>query len=181
MTPAQAVYDRNGVSSISLTIQTLAAVGADEGTVEERTMTREAVQDYYAEVADRNPGDVEYVEWVDDGNAKELGKLSLIDQRNAVDVIVCRTSEERKLVEDIRRAWNDFQYDEMDDLIQQTRNITVSVPIYSQDSPEADAIRSLPELAETSIRVLDTRHYDSHFDATRGLVIPETTVDSRFL
>lgn len=182
-TPAQAVYDRSGISAVSLTVQTLARLGEGE-EVEEITMTRDAVQEYYAGVAALNPGNPGYVDMVDDAEAEKLGELSLIDNRETVEVIVCRSPEDTRLVQSIRDAWDAREYDEVDTLLDKSKPLRVSIPIYRQESDEAEALRTLPKLhGETEVRVLDTRgdRFDSYFDPTRGLVVPGTTIDSRFL
>jgi len=180
-TPAQAVYDAGGVSTISLTSQTLDAVGANDGTVVERTMTREAVQHYYGLVADRNPGSPQYVEWVDEANGAKLGTLSLIGQRESVDVVVCRTDDDRELVDAMATALNEFDYDTFDELRDRAKDITVSLPIYSQDSTEAETVKDLEEFGDTGLRVLRRPGNKNYFDETNGLAVEGPSVDDRFL
>lgn len=180
-TPAQAVYDSEGVSTISLTSKTLDAIDADDGTVTERTMTREAVQHYYGLVADRNPGSPQYVEWVDEANGAKLGELSLIGQRESVDVVVCRTDADRDLVDAMESALAEFDYDAFGDYRDEAKDITVSLPIYSQDSTEAETARHLEPLSDTDLCVLRRPQGTSYFDTTRGLAVDEPSVDDRFL
>jgi len=180
-TPAQAVYDSEGVSTISLTSRTLDAIGANDGTVAERTMTREAVQHYYGLVAGRNPGSPQYVEWVDEAKADELGTLSLIGQRESVDVIVCRTDADRELVDAMESAVREFDYDAFGNRRDEAKDITVSLPIYSQDSSEAETARHLEPLGDTDLRVLRRPQGTSYFDTTKGLAVDEPSVDDRFL
>jgi len=180
-TPSQAVYDSRGVSTISLTSKTLDAIGAGENTVSEQTMTRDAVQHYYDLVSDRNPGSPEYVEWVDEAKADKLGALSLIGKRDSVDVIVCRTSAEEKLVDKMETAINEFDYETFDELRHETKGMTVSVPIYRQDSREAETVRNLQPLDTTDLRVLRNPRGTSHFDETKGLAVTDPGVDDRFL
>ncbi|PSQ29039.1 CRISPR-associated endonuclease Cas3'' [Halobacteriales archaeon QS_9_68_17] len=180
-TPAQAVYDSAGVSTISLTAKTLDAIGANDGTVAERTMTREAVQHYYGLVAGRNPGSPQYVEWVDEAKGAKLGTLSLIGQRESVDVVVCRTDADRDLVDAMESAVREFDYDEFGDRRDEAKEITVSLPIYSQDSTEAETARHLEPLGDTDLRVLRRPQGTSYFDTTKGLAVDEPSVDDRFL
>ena len=180
-TPAQAVYDSEGVSTISLTSKTLDAIGTNDGTVAERTMTREAVQHYYGLVADRNPGSPQYVEWVDEAKGAELGTLSLIGQRESVDVVVCRADADRELVDEMVSAVREFDYEAFGDRRDEAKEITVSLPIYSQDSTEAETTRQLEPLGDTDLCVLRRPQGTSYFDTTKGLAVDEPSVDDRFL
>ncbi|MBX0322925.1 CRISPR-associated endonuclease Cas3'' [Halomicroarcula sp. F13] len=180
-TPSQAVYDSQGVSTISLTSKTLDAVGANEGTIPESTMTREAVQHYYRLVSDRNPGSPEYVDWVDEANADKLGSLSLIGRRDSVDVIVCRTDADSQMAESMKTAIREFDYEAFETLRDESKDITVSLPIYSQDSREAETVRNLEELGDTGLHVLRRSRSKDYFDETKGLAVDNPSVDDRFL
>jgi len=180
-TPAQAVYDSEGVSTISLTARTLDAIGANDGTVAERMMTREAVQHYYGLVADRNPGSPQFVEWVDEANADELGALSLIGRRESVDVVVCRTDADRDLVDAMGTALAEYDHDTFGDLRDEAKEITVSLPIYSRDSTEAETVQQLEPLDDTDLRVLKHPESKTYFDETNGLAVEGPSVDDRFL
>lgn len=180
-TPSQAVYDTRGVSTVSLTSKTLDAIGAGDGTVAERTMTRDAVQHYYGLVSDRNPGNPQFVDWVNEVKAAELGALSLIGKRDSVDVIVCRTDAEETLVDEMETAMNEFDYERFNDLRDEAKEMTVSVPVYRQDSREAETVRNLEPLGDTDLRILRHPQSTSHFDETKGLAVNEPGVDDRFL
>jgi len=180
-TPSQAVYDSRGVSTISLTSKTLDAIGAGEGTVPERTMTRDAVQHYYCLVSDRNPGDTHFVDWVDEAKAEKLASLSLIGKRDSIDVIVCRTDAEETLVDEMEAATNEFDYDRFEELRDAAKDITVSVPVYRRDSREAETVRNIEKLSQTDLRVLRHPQSTSYFDESKGLAVNEPGVDDRFL
>ncbi|GGI97203.1 hypothetical protein GCM10008995_03970 [Halobellus salinus] len=180
-TPSQAVYDSRGVSTISLTSKTLDAIGADDDTVAERKMTRDAVEHYYGLVSDRNPGDPQFVDWVNEAKAAKLGDLSLIGKRDSVDVIVCRTDAEVTLVDKMEVAMNEFEYERFDDLRNEAKDMTVSVPVYGQDSREAETVRNIEPLGDTDLRVLRHPQTTSHFDETKGLAVNDPGVDDRFL
>ncbi len=180
-TPSQAVYDSRGVSTISLTSKTLDAIEAGDGTVAERTMTRDAVQHYYGLVSDRNPGDPQFADWVNEANAEELGALSLIGRRDSVDVIVCRTDADRDLVDAMRTALERSDYDEFETHREEAKDITVSLPIYSRDSTEAETVADLGRLRDTELRVLERPQSKTYFDETNGLAVEGPSVDDRFL
>jgi len=99
-TPASAVYGR-GESLTKLTGQALATV-YDGDPMPEPDVTRNAVEHYFDLLDGRDVGADEYVEYLERAEAEELGRLSLIDERLAVDVIVTRTADERETVEEIR-------------------------------------------------------------------------------
>jgi len=144
-------------------------------------MTRDAVQYYYGLVSDRNPGDPKFVDWVNEAKAADLGSLSLIGKRDSVDVIVCRTDAEVTLVDEMEVAMNMFDYETFDDLRDHAKDRTVSVPVYSQDSREAETVRNLEPLADTDLRVLRHPRSTSYFDETKGLAVDDPGVDDRFL
>lgn len=183
-TPAAAVYDRRGVSTVSETTNALDAVRDGETTLSEQRLTMDMVPEYYQRLSSLNPGNPAYVEFIENAEFEKLGSLSLIDTRRSVEVIVCRTKADKALVEDAREAWNTGRYDTFDDLVDRTKEMRVSVPVYDENSDEADALSGLSRLCEGSeLRVLDLmspRNRD-YFDSTTGLVVPETTVNARFL
>lgn len=186
-TPAEAVYEKWGDSLISLTVEVLDAedtLSADS-PIREATVSSDAVETYYEKLAtDRNAGKAEYVDYLARGECDEAGRLSLIDQRNAVDVIVCRTEAERDEVETIGDEWNTGQFESVRDRLDGLRKAQVSVPIYSQESPEASAVKDLnPVHGDTELRWIHAGkgHFDVYFDATTGFVVPDSTVERRFL
>jgi len=125
-TPASAVYGR-GESLTKLTGQALATV-YDGDPMPEPDVTRNAVEHYFDLLDGRDVGADEYVEYLERAEAEELGRLSLIDERLAVDVIVTRTADERETVEEIRRAFGEYRWDDLDDLVESTADWQVSVP-----------------------------------------------------
>lgn len=181
-TPAEAVYNRDA-SLLPVAADTLESVREDVGTLTETAVARTAVEKYYRRLHEnRNVGKRTYANYVDDARADELGDLSLIDRQRAVDVLVCRTDAERDLVEDIRRADGEYDFEKRRQLLDETKSLRISVPVYREDSETADAVRGLPELVpDENLRVLDVRDYDSYFDGTTGFVVPESTVDHQFL
>jgi len=186
-TPAEAVYERWGDSLISLTVAVLDSEGllAGDAPVQEAAVSSDAVETYYEKLAtDRNAGKAEYVDHLDRGECEQAGRLSLIEQRRAVDVIVCRTQAERDAVETIGDEWNTGQFDSVRERLDDLRTAQVSIPIYSDDSPEARTVKDLnPVHSETDLRWIDARkaRFDQHFDATTGFVVPDSTVERRFL
>jgi CRISPR-associated endonuclease/helicase Cas3/CRISPR-associated endonuclease Cas3-HD len=180
-TPSQAVYDSRGVSTISLTSKTLDAMDTNKGTLAERTMTREAVQHYFGLVSDRNPGDPKFVDWIKEAKAAELGNLSLIGKRDSVDVIVCRTDADRALVDAMRNALDRYDYEMFEEYRQRAKQITISLPIYSQDSAEAQTVADLNKIPDTELRILERSQSKTYFDMTTGLAVEGPSIEDRFL
>jgi len=186
-TPASAVYGR-GESLTKLTGQALATV-YDGEPMPEPAVTRSAVEHYFSLLEGRGVGADEYVEFLERAEAEQLGRLSLIDERPAVDVVVTRTAEERETVEEIRQAFGEYRWDELDDLVESTADWQVSVPVYPGDDDTMEKLAACEPLLPDSDRgeidrlVLDGRpgRHDGYFDATDGVVIPDTSVEARLL
>jgi len=183
-TPAEAVYNR-GTSLLPVAASTLESVRDDDGTLSETDVAREAVKTYYERLhKEKDVGKQTYADYVDEARADELGRLSLIDQRLTIDVIVCRTTDEREIVEAIETAWGNYEFDRVRTLLDETKAFRVSVPIYRADSDEAQKLGTLSRVhPDTDIRWLDTvsDRYEDYFGPTTGLVVPDSTVEARFL
>jgi len=186
ITPGEAVYNEWGDSLLSVTAQVLGEHEPDEwGVLPESTVAWDGVREYYRLLTEeRRIGKQSYVDLLDDGAFDEAGALSLIDQRLALDVIVCRTDDERATIEAIKEAWASYDFERVQELLDTTKQAQVSVPIYREDSEEAQTFGRLNCVhSETDIRWLDTRtsQHETYFDATTGLVVPDNTVSRRFL
>lgn len=181
-TPAEAVYNR-GASLLPVVAATLNAVRDGSGTLSETEVARTAVTRYYERLdEEKDVGKQTFADYVNEAKADELGRLSLIDQRRAADVFVSRTDAERELAERIREAHRTYDFETLDQLLDETKPLRISVPYYREDSETADAIRALPELIkDEGLYELDVRQYGSHFDRTTGFVVPDSTVGHQFL
>jgi hypothetical protein len=181
-TPAEAVYNRN-VSLLPVVAETLQSVSGDESSLDETTVARNAVDEYYRRLRDdKNVGKDTFVDYVDEAKGKQLGELSLIDQRQSAEVLVVRTTTERELVEAIREANAAYDFGRLRSLLDKTKPLRISVPYYRSDSDIADAITDLPQIIkDEGIYELDVTQRQSYFDHTTGFVVPESTVDHQFL
>lgn len=185
-TPGEAVYNKwSGENSLlSLTDRAIETVRSNASIVPDATIAWEGVREYYDLLSERDPGKDSWVSLVDTAKAEQLGEKSLIEQRLAVDVVVCRTQTERDRIEQIGEAWREFAFGEVERLLNKTRQIQVSVPIYTEDSKEAKKVKELPRIhSESDVRWLDARkrEYAPYFDATTGLHFADDTVERRFL
>lgn len=181
-TPAEAVYNR-GEKLLPVTAQTLDAVRDDGDTLAETAVARRAVERYYRTLrTDKNVGTDEYASYVDDARADKLEELSLISQRRAVDVIVCRTAAERQQIENIKNAWESYEFQRVRTLMDGLKEARISVPVYDEDSTEAEALGHLDTVhPDTDIRWVNVRRDRKYFDSTTGFVVPETTAERRIL
>lgn len=183
-TPAEAVYNR-GATLLPVAAETLDSVCGGERQMSEYAVAREGVTSYYETLhEDKDVGKETYVEYVNDSRSDELEQLSLIDQRNAVDVAVCRTQFERNLIEDIQDAWRSYEYDRVRKLMDELKETQVSIPIYRADSDEAQKLGQLSRIHDdTDVRWIDTRQHNlkQYFDECTGFVVPESTAERRIL
>ncbi len=183
-TPAEAVYNR-GATLLPVTAETLDSVRESDTPLSETAVARTAVTEYYRRLhADKNVGKQQYVEYVDDLRGDELRELSLIDQRNAVDIIICRTEAERMQVEQVRDAWKHYEFDRVRRLMDELKELRVSMPIYRGESDKKEKIAHLnPVHEDTNVLCLDVREHglSQYFDQNTGFVIPDSTAERRII
>lgn len=184
-TPAEAVYDRWGESLLRVTIDTLDELEIDGETVEETIIALEGVNEYFRKLTeDRDIGKKAYLCYMDESLGDELAKLSLIEQRDAVDVVVTRVEDEHHQIEMAYAAWERSDFDRVDELLGRLAEARVSIPIYTDDSNEAEIIRGFPRVhPDSDLRWLDvsSARESPYFDPIHGLIIPDSTVEGRFL
>ena len=183
-TPAEAVYNR-GATLLPVAAETLDAVREGDEPLSETTVARTAVTEYYRTLhTDKNVGKQEYAEYVDDARGDKLKDLSLIDQRNAVDIIICRTKDERNQVEQVREAWSQYEFERVRRLIDELKQARVSIPVYRGESDKKDKLGQLnPVHSDTDVLCLDVRKHglSEYFDENTGFVIPDSTAERRIL
>jgi hypothetical protein len=184
--PSVAVYGGDDEESRpKLTAQAIDAVRDDDDQRQftEPTMAWDAATEYFNLLQGRNPGKQEYVDYVTNSQLERLGRQSLITKRNGVDVVIARTRAERDLLDEIERVFDRFEFDRLDDLLDDVRTLQVSIPLYDETSDEAKRISNLDRLhAGAEVRRVDAKvDRNSAFDSLRGLSIPSETVENRFM
>lgn len=182
-TPAEAVYNR-GPSLLPVAATTLDSVRDGNGTLSEMDVARTAVEQYYERLhKEKDVGKQTFADYVNEAKANELGRLSLIEERRAADVFVTRTDSERELAEEIRESHRTHDFETLDQRLDETKPLRVSVPYYREDSETANTIRKLDPILgrEEGLWLLDTRDRGSFFDTTTGFVVPKSTVEHQFL
>jgi len=184
--PAEAVYDQgSGPQLTPVAANALEDVRGDDTVLSDVTVARDAVEAFYDRLDERGVGRAEWADYVDTGDGESLAPVSLIDTPRSVDVLVCVTDADRALVSELEAAYEDFDYGRVDELLDETKPLRVSVPIYTADSEEASVVQNLPPLGgleeKTDIRVLDagSTQFDQYFDETTGFVV-DTGVGGRF-
>ncbi|QLG49654.1 CRISPR-associated endonuclease Cas3'' [Natrinema halophilum] len=183
-TPAEAVYNR-GTSLLPVAAETLESVRSDSNSLGEMVVSRTAVDQYHKKLHhEKNVGKEEFVTYVDEARGDKLASLSLIDQRHVVDVVVCRTTNEREIVDSIQDAFDQYEFSKINPLLDELRSRQVSIPVYQPDSKEARELMDLPPVHhETNLRYVDPSRpeFKNFFDPTTGFVVPDNTVERRFL
>jgi CRISPR-associated helicase Cas3/CRISPR-associated endonuclease Cas3-HD len=182
-TPSKAVYDF-GDSLLPVAGESIdEAREADERGLRGKRVSRDAVERYYEKLRDKRVGDESLVDLLEDAKAEQLGKESLIDTVRSVDVIVCRTKEEEETVDEIKEARENDRYDKAGALLNETKEIRVSVPLYTDE--DVEAVEGLSPVAGEDypdLRFLKTASQEApKFDTERGLKIENDSVDDRFL
>lgn len=186
-TPAVAVYDR-GTALTPVTAQALDHVRDEASTLSGSVVARDAVKEYYRRLhEEKDVGREAYADLVDDADGDGLAELSLIDTPRTVDIVVCLTEADEQLVDEIEAAHERYEFEQLDELLDETKPLRVSIPIYDTDSEEADVVLDLPPLtgddAYADLRVLraNSHQHAQYFDETTGFVVPDDTVENRFL
>lgn len=181
--PSKTVYSLFGPSLLPVVAEAINSVrGEGERRIPGHQMSREAVESYYRKLHEKGLGEEELVEWFDDAEAERLGAESLINATNSVDVIVARTSDEKMKIQEIIDANDEGRHSKAGDLVDETKELRVSVPLYTEQDHEA--VSRLNPVGENyeGLRYLKTSSDDSSkFDAKRGLVVQDDSVEDRFL
>ncbi|WP_245625946.1 CRISPR-associated endonuclease Cas3'' [Haloparvum sedimenti] len=180
-TPSAAVYDYGGNSLTKLTARALADV-YEGRPMAEYAVTRTAVESYFEKLDERGVGNPEYVEYVEKANAETLGRLSLIDQRPAAEVVVTRTPAETAHVEELKRAYREYDWETVERKQRLLKPQQVSVPMYDNEAEETFAHCDPIHERDGRLHVeTHTGRFDEYFDAVEGVVTPDDTVEARLL
>lgn len=179
-TPAEAVYNA-GTSLLPVTATALDSVRDQSDGLSETTVARDAICRYYEILhEDRDVGEQTYVDDLDEARVDRLADRSLIDQRRTADILVSRTDADRKRVNAIRTALDDYEYDALDKHLDESKPLRLSIPLY--DDETEDAISRLnPIRKEDGLYELDVRQQGDFFDERTGFIVPESSVTHQFL
>jgi CRISPR-associated endonuclease Cas3-HD len=184
-TPSKAVYSKWHESGSLLPVVGDAINEVREGN--ERRLSgskvaRDAVESYYEGLHSKGVSNESLVKMFNDAEAEKLGEESLIENKRSVDVIVCRTGLEEEKIDEVMQAFDDEEYSKARAILNETKEIRVSVPLYTSEIEEA--VASLQKVDEDypDLRFLKAAdNSKSKFDTTRGLVIEDASVEDRIL
>ena len=101
-----------------------------------------------------------------------------------MDIIICRTEAERRQVEQVRDAWKHYEFDRVRRLMDDLKELRVSMPIYRGESDKKEKIGQLNQVHEdTDVLCLDVREHglSQYFDQNTGFVIPDSTAERRII
>lgn len=132
--PSELVYGHGEYNKLGPTARALDEVappreGPSSRTVREMAVAREGVEEYYRILdEERDVGTQEFVDWVDTGQFGELRELSLIDERPAFDVLVCRSKEEHDRAVELLEALSEGETATAYDRLSALEETQVSLP-----------------------------------------------------
>lgn len=180
-TPSTAVYDYGGDSLTKISALALNEV-YDGKPMDEYTVTRTAVESYFGKLDERGVGNPEYLKHIKEADAETLGRLSLIDEPPAAEVIVTRTHAEAEFVEELRNAYRKYDWKVVEAKTDLLKPLQVSVPMYASHDEELFAHCSPIDERDDRLHI-DARQarFDDYFDATEGVVRPDDSVEARLL
>ncbi|HET7323189.1 MAG TPA: CRISPR-associated endonuclease Cas3'' [Halococcus sp.] len=189
--PGEAVYARReGDTDLDLLAKTreaLACVPTGEMVSEEvMESAAETYHDVVGDAVSTVAGDNALRRHFDRADGATLRRESLIETRFTFEVYVCRSQTDHDVVEEYRETEKSYAFDEARRLKKKLADIRVSVPAYH---PTSDTSRKLLDLGTLSVdaekrdateRVLRSGQ-ESFFDVRKGVEVPESTVEARFL
>ena len=184
-TPSIAVYSKWNESGSLLPVVGDAIEEVREGDeriVPDTKMARDAVEAYYEGLHEKGVSNESLVEMFEDAEAEKLGKESLIQNRKSVDVIICRTQAEEEKIDRVMNAFDENEYSKARAILNETKEIRVSVPLYTEETEEAVMHLQKVDDDYPDLRFLKTASRDEgKFDTKRGLNVEDDTVEGRFL
>lgn len=121
--PSEYVYQTNsGVNELRGVLEVL---DSNRKYINEYEMISDIVHKYYDEI---DGGKNEYASWINKFECEKLSRLSMIEQRDSIDVIIPNSREEKSLVQDLKNM-NRRESVERFDIIDNLDDIKVSVPV----------------------------------------------------
>lgn len=87
-------------------------------------------------------------------------------------------------MERVREAWLQYEFDRVRRLMDELKEMRVSIPIYQDESDKTEKLGQLnPVHSDTDVRYLDVRKHGlrQYFNQNTGFVIPDSTAERRIL
>jgi len=140
--PASYVYGNAIGGHLNLIAQTLRDTLDEPTDVDSLALTRRAVPTYFERIREKSFASSELVEHIEQCEARELGRKSLIQEDYpTVDVLVGVSEHDQALIEAIGDAFTVGNLPEAYELLQHSSDIRVSVPARDADTALTDAPR----------------------------------------
>lgn len=184
--PASYVYEHGIPGHLRLISQTLAELHESNPIPDDR-MAHTGVRQYFDRLStNRSVSSTEIREEINDCCAGQLGRRSLIQDYDTVDVLVAVTDEDRSLVNSIGDAFDNEEKGKAYEKLEACSDLRVSVPIQGAD----EDLQSLPRVdrqlrgTEDGVNVLVyTGQSGAEYDMADGGFSPRTTdsVEGRFV
>lgn len=141
-TPASYVYGSDLGEHLSLIAETLRSTLSSRENVDELELTREVVPRYFERIAAKSLANVELREYIEQFNARELGRSSLIQENYpTVDVLVTITEREQMLLEQIGDEFCAGNHRTAYTLLRDASDLRVSVPARDAETALTNATR----------------------------------------
>jgi CRISPR-associated endonuclease/helicase Cas3/CRISPR-associated endonuclease Cas3-HD len=106
-TPSQMIYARgDGYNLLDVTRTALKSVTENSGQpIADTEITEEGVETYYETLVRRRPGNYDFVRYINSGRFQTLReKAQYIEERDTVEVVVCRVDEDYELVDEYKEC-----------------------------------------------------------------------------
>lgn len=174
MQPGEAIYNK-GTNVIGITKDILSEY---DKSINQKELDYNSVREYYDKLWKRTKGELNYVNYYNNCDLKELSTLSLIESNKTVDVLAVE-SEDR--IRNIRSMFTLGNFEDANKQINEIIDQEISVPIWNDK--EADKIAKLEELHNRDIqehRYLNI-HRSEFYTYRNGFEIPDTTANNRIL
>lgn len=175
--PSKAIYNQ-GIDTIQITINLLKNVQESSGTISQKVLNYDTVQNYYQKLWQRTQGKQEYVNYYNKSKLGELSNLSLIESKHSADVLI----SERPHISDLRDAYNSYNFQEAENILSSLKNFEVSVPIWTDDDErKIHQLERLHAHDNTGKRLITEINQSNYYSYSFGFQIPESTAEHRIL
>lgn len=164
--PSEYVYQRN--TNINQLRPLFEVLDPDEKCINEHKMISEIVNKYYNNISG---GNRKYVEWINNYKCDKLSELSMIEQRNSIDVIVPFSKKEKTKKDKFSKLCMNYA-EERFELLDEFDSITVSIPVNDENRENIISSCDVIEISKDSeIYILRDSERNYNFDT--GLILDD--------
>lgn len=180
---ASKIYKNNQeYNLINPTIQSCKEIiGNNTSKTQQKKVNYDCVRKYYELLKNRSIGKQEYTRYIDKVNTLKLNKLKIIDNDyKTCDIVIPLNNNEKQNINNIRKHFNNKNFEKMKKEKKEIKDITISIPLYTKE--EEQKIQQLPKLIKQEknslYRVVD-RNNENYYTSKFGFKIPENTICGR--